>query len=202
MLPPPYGILADLTLVVGGTLACFAGYRLFRIVLAVYGFVLGAMFASSMMGATSTGAQVVAAILGGLIGAAILTLAYFVGIALVGAGLGALVAHVAWQSFGSADPPAIAVILLAVAGAIGSMLLQRYVIVVATAFGGAWTMLVGLFALLGDRTAARAAANGNVWILYPTTAPNQRWVPIAWVLTGVIGAIVQLGVTGRERRGA
>ena len=202
MLPPPYGILADLTLVVGGALACFAGYRLFRIVLAVYGFVLGAMFASSLMGATSTGAQVVAAILGGLIGAAILTLAYFVGIALVGAGLGALVAHVAWQSFGSGDPPAIAVILLAVAGAIGSMLLQRYVIVVATAFGGAWTMLVGLFALLGDRTASRAAASGNVWILYPTSAPNQRWVPIVWVLTGVIGAIVQLGVTGRERRGA
>src|SRR2546427_113429 len=70
MLPPPYGILADLALVGGGALACFAGYRLFRIVLGIYGFVLGAMFASSMMGATSTGAQVVAAIVGGLIGAA------------------------------------------------------------------------------------------------------------------------------------
>ena len=35
-----------------------------------------------------------------------------------------------------------AVIALAVVGAIGAMLLQRYVIVVATAFGGAWTMIL------------------------------------------------------------
>ena len=202
MLPPPYGILADIALVGGGAVACFAGYRLFRVVLAIYGFVLGAMFASSMMGANSTGAQVIAAIVGGLIGAAILTLAYFVGIALVGAGLGALVAQLLWQSFGTGDPPAIAVILLAVAGSVGAMLLQRYVIVLATAFGGAWTMLVGLFALLGDRRAARAAANGDVWILYPTTAPGQRWVPIAWIVLGLIGTTVQLGITARGRGGA
>jgi hypothetical protein len=29
-------------------LACFAGYRLFRIVLGIYGFILGAMIASSL----------------------------------------------------------------------------------------------------------------------------------------------------------
>src|SRR5439155_25070089 len=107
-----------------------------------------------------------------------------------------------WQSFGTGDPPAIAVILLAVAGSVGAMLLQRYVIVLATAFGGAWTMLVGLFALLGDRRAARAAANGDVWILYPTPAPGQRWVPIAWIVLGLIGTTVQLGITARGRGGA
>ncbi len=32
----------------GGVIACFAGYRLFRIVLAIYGFMLGAMIASSI----------------------------------------------------------------------------------------------------------------------------------------------------------
>jgi len=41
------------------------------------------------------------------------------------------------------------------------------VIIVATAFGGAWTMIVGGLALSGDVTAARAAATGNVWLLYP-----------------------------------
>src|SRR2546427_1405882 len=168
MLPFSSGIPAAIALIVGGTLSCFAGYRLFRVVLAIYGFILGAMLASSMMGANNTGAMVIASIVGGLIGALVLTLAYFVGIALVGAGLGALVAHVLWQSFGTGDPPAIAVSLLAVAGAIGAMLLQRYVIVLATAFGGAGTMLRGVFALLGDRRAARGAANGNAWIRYPT----------------------------------
>jgi hypothetical protein len=200
MLPAPYGILATLTLVVGGAVSCFAGYRLFRVVLAIYGFILGAMIASSMMSANSTAAMVVGALVGGLIGAAVLTLAYFVGIALVGAGLGALVAHMMWQSSGTGDPPALAVIVLAILGAVGAMLLQRYVIIVATAFGGAWTLLVGSFALVGDRRAARAAASGDVWILYPTTAPGQRWVPIAWVVIGLIGTAVQLGITGRERR--
>jgi len=199
MLPSGYGIPAALALVVGGTVSCFAGYRLFRVVLAIYGFILGAMLASSLMGATSTGAMVAAAIVGGLAGALVLTLAYFVGIALVGAGLGALVSHVLWQSFGTGDPPAIAVILLAVAGSISAMLLQRYVIIVATSFGGAWTLLVGLFAMTGDRRAARAAASGDVWILYPTTAPGQRWVPIAWVVLGLIGTAVQLGITGKQK---
>jgi hypothetical protein len=200
MLPSAYGIPAALALIVGGTLSCFAGYRLFRVVLAIYGFILGAMLASSLVGATSTGAMVGAAVVGGIAGALVLTLAYFVGIALVGAGLGALVAHALWQSFGTGDPPALAVILLAVAGSISSMLLQRYVIIVATSFGGAWTLLVGLFALTGDRRAARAAATGDVWILYPTSSPGQRWVPIVWLAIGVIGMAVQLGITGRNNR--
>jgi hypothetical protein len=199
MLPLSYGIPAAIALIVGGTVSCFAGYRLFRVVLAIYGFILGAMLASSMMGANNTGAMVIAAIVGGIAGALVLTLAYFVGIALVGAGLGALVAHVLWQSFGTGDPPAIAVILLAIAGSIGAMLLQRYVIIVATAFGGAWTLVVGLFALTGDGRAARAAAGGDVWIFYPTTAPGQRWVPIVWFGLGLIGTAVQLGITGRNR---
>src|SRR5262245_6415993 len=199
MLPSAYGIPAAIALVIGGTVSCFAGYRLFRVVLAIYGFILGAMLGSSMMGATSTGAMVVAAVVGGLAGALVLTLAYFVGIALVGAGLGALVAHVIWQSSGSSEPPALAVILFAVAGSIGSMLLQRYVIILATAFGGAWTLMVGMFALTGDRQAERAAASGNVWILYPTTVPGQRWVPVAWFVIGLVGTAVQLVITGKQK---
>jgi len=199
MLPSAYGIPAAIALVIGGTVSCFAGYRLFRVVLAIYGFILGAMLGSSMMGATSTGAMVVAAVVGGLAGALVLTLAYFVGIALVGAGLGALVAHVIWQSSGSSEPPALAVILFAVAGSIGAMLLQRYVIILATAFGGAWTLMVGMFALTGDRQAERAAASGNVWILYPTTVPGQRWVPVAWFVIGLVGTAVQLVITGKQK---
>jgi len=200
MLPSAYGIPAAIALVLGGTISCFAGYRLFRFVLAIYGFILGAMLGSSMIGATSTGAMVVAAIVGGIAGALVLTLAYFVGIALVGAGLGALIAHVIWQSSAASEPPALAVILFAVVGSIGAMLLQRYVIIIATAFGGAWTLMVGIFAMTGDRQAARAAASGNVWILYPTSSPGQRWVPVVWLVIGLVGMAVQLGITGKQSR--
>jgi uncharacterized protein DUF4203 len=201
MLPTCYELPAALLLVVGGAVACFAGYRLFRIVLAIYGFILGAMLASSMMGVSNTTGMIVAAMVGGIAGALLLVFAYFIGIALVGAGLGALVAHAGWGYVRPGEPPALAVIALAVLGAIGAMLLQRYVIVVATAFGGAWTMIVGGLAVAGDRGAARAAAAGDVWILYPLTpAPGQRWVPIAWIALGLIGLGVQLGITGRKRR--
>jgi uncharacterized protein DUF4203 len=200
MLPHAYQQPAALFLLVGGVLACLAGYRLFRTVLAIYGFILGAMLASSMMGATNTVGMLVAAIVGGIIGALILVLAYFVGVALIGAGLGALVIHVAWRQIATADPPPAAIIVCSILGGIGAMILQRYVIVVGTAFGGAWTIILGTLALMGDRVAERAASAANVWILYPLTpAPGERWVPVAWIALGVLGTAVQLGVTARRK---
>ena len=198
MLPHSYEPAAALLLVLGGAVSCFAGYRLFRVVLAIYGFILGGSIASSMLGATNTSGQLIAWIGGGFAGAIVLVLAYFVGIALIGAGLGALVAHVSWSYFGSGDPPPALVIVFAIVGAIGAMVLQRYVIIVATAFGGAWTMLLGAVAVMERGTPA--ARSADVWILYPTTpAPDARWLPIAWIVLGVLGTVVQLGVTARRR---
>lgn len=199
MLPHSYELPAALFLVLGGALSCFAGYRLFKITLAIYGFIFGAMFASSTMGASNTTGMILAAIAGGLVGALILVFAYFIGIALVGAGLGALVAHVGWAYVRPGDPPAVAIVVLAVLGAIGAMLLQRYVIVVATAFGGAWTLILGALAI-ADRGAERASRVGDVWILYPTSVgPGRGWVPVAWILLGIVGTTVQLGITGKKR---
>ena len=39
------------------------------------------------------------------------------------------------------------------AGALLATWLQRYFIILGTAFGGAWTMIVGALALMGDPTA-------------------------------------------------
>src|SRR6266511_4304770 len=105
MLPHSYELPAAILLVLGGALACFAGYRLFRLVLGIYGLIFGAAIASSMMGPNNTTAIIVAAIVGGIAGALILMFAYFVGIALVGAGLGATVAHVGWNYVRAGDPP-------------------------------------------------------------------------------------------------
>ena len=202
MLPHSYELPVALLLILGGALSCFAGYKLFKITLAIYGFIIGAMLASSMMGSSNTTGMVVAAIGGGFAGAAILVFAYFVGIALLGAGLGALVAHVGWSWFRTTDPPAVLIIALAILGAIGAMLLQRYVIIVATSFAGAWTILLGAMAAMERSTPARAATRGdNVFILYPTTTPadGAGWVPIAWIVLGLVGTAVQLGITGKKR---
>ena len=198
MLPHSYEPAAAVLLILGGALSCFAGYRLFRVVLAIYGFVLGGSIASSTLAATNASGQLLAWLVGGVAGALVLVLAYFVGIALIGAGLGALIAHVGWSYFGAGDPPALLVIVLAILGAIGAMVLQRYVIIVATAFGGAWTLLLGVVAMLDRRGAA--ARSADVWVMYPLTpAPDQRWLPVAWVALGLVGTAVQLGVTARKR---
>jgi hypothetical protein len=199
MLPQSYERPAALVLILAGALACFTGYRLFRVVLAVFGFILGAMLASSLMGISNTAGMLIAAFIGGLAGAVILLFAYFVGIALVGAGVGALIAHFGWTFVGSGDPPVLAVIVLAIGGAIGAMFVQRHVIIVTTAFVGAWTLIVGILAAVGDRGALAAKSAGNVWILYPTTAPGYGWMLFAWIGLGLAGTIAQLAFTGTKR---
>ena len=199
MLPAAYQLPAAIVLLIGGTVACFFGYRLFRVVLALSGFILGALLASSIFGMSDTGPMIVAALVGGLAGAGILFAAYFVGVALIGAGLGAVTANVVMAA-GDGDPHFLVVVFLSIAGAAAAMYLQRYFIIVGTAFGGAWTMIVGGMALLGDRAAIAAAASGDVWVAYPLDpAPGQQWVPIAWLALGAIGAGIQLWVTGGEK---
>jgi hypothetical protein len=202
MFPKAYALPIEILLVLSGALACFAGYRMFRLVLAIYGFVFGAMIASSTMGISGTLWILIAALLGGIVGAVVLVFAYFVGIALVGAGLGALLAHFAWGYLRAGDPPAVGIIGLAILGAIAATLLQRYVMILSTAFGGAWTMIIGGLALAGNRAVAQAATSGDVWVLYPLTpAHGQSWVPIAWVvlgLVGLVGTFVQWTITGRR----
>jgi hypothetical protein len=89
---------------------------------------------------------------------------------------------------------------MAVIGAAAAMVLQRYVIIVATAFGGAWTVIVGALALRDASEIRGALVNGDVWILYPLApAPGARWLPAAWIVLGLIGTAVQLGWTARKR---
>src|SRR5687767_10480800 len=198
MLPGAYYLPVAALLIVGGFIACFLGYRLFKFVLAMFGFILGALAASSVFGVSDTTPMVIAALIGGLAGALLLLAAYFVGVALVGAGLGALVANLIWTQI-EGDPHPFVVVLFSVAGALLATWLQRYVIILGTAFGGAWTIIVGGLALMGDQTALNAAAAGDIWVAYPLNpAPGQQWVPYAWVALSLVGTLVQMFVTGGQ----
>jgi hypothetical protein len=199
-LPATYQIPAALVLLLGGTVSCFFGYRLFRIVLAIFGFVIGALIPSSFLPMSSSPwAMLAVALVGGLMGAGVLIAAYFVGVALVGAGLGAVAANLMFSATGQ-DPHYLVLVLMTLLGAAAAMYLQRYFIIVGTAFGGAWTLIVGAAALFGDSTALAAAAANDVWVAYPLNpAPGRGWVKLAWIVLGLIGATVQLGWTGGER---
>ncbi|OFW09562.1 MAG: hypothetical protein A3H96_19020 [Acidobacteria bacterium RIFCSPLOWO2_02_FULL_67_36] len=199
MLPASFQLPAAIILVLGGLLSCFAGYRVFRVVLGIYGFILGALIASSAMGTDHTMWMLLAALGGGIVGALLLIAAYFVGVALIGAGIGALAAHVVWAAFGR-EPGLIPVIILSVLGALGALALQRYVIIVATAFGGAQTAIVGGAALMGSRAAAEAASR-SVYRVYPLDPlPNTRGDLLALIVLGLLGVAVQLGITAKGKK--
>ena len=199
MLPASFQIPAAIILLLGGLLSCFAGYRVFRVVLGIYGFILGALLASSLMGTDQRLYMVLGAIVGGVLGALVLIAAYFIGVALLGGALGALAANMIWAAAGN-EPHVFIVILFAISGALGALALQRYVIIVSTAFGGAWTSMVGALALSGERAAMNAAVRNDVWLAYPLSpAPGERWVLIVWLALGVAGVIAQLTVTAKGR---
>ena len=202
MLPHGYEQPAAILLLLGGVLACFAGHRLFRIVLGIYGFIIGAMVASSIVGVNSPTGMLVAAGLGGLLGSVVMVFAWFVGVSLVGAGIGVLLAHLTWTQVASGEPPAMAIIAVAVAGAIGAMFIQKYVIVVGTAFAGAWTILLSASSWMAQAEPGltRGVSDTEVWIFYPTTASGPRWMPIAWVGLGLLGAAMQLSMTRGKKK--
>ena len=200
MLPASFQAPAAIILLIGGLLACFAGYRIFRTVLGIYGFILGALLASNIVGGEQSSAMMLAAAIGGgLVGALLLIAAYFVGVALIGAGLGAGAANLLWAGMGR-EPHIVVVIVLAIIGALAALRLQRYVIVIATAFGGAQTVVVGVAALLGNRSAATAAARA-IYTVYPLNPmPDTALDAIAALVLGIAGVLVQLMVTAKTKR--
>jgi Domain of unknown function (DUF4203) len=190
---------AAIILMVGGLLSCFAGYRLFRFVLAFFGFILGALATSAAMGTDQTAWMIGGAILGGLVGALILVLGYFVGVALIGAGIGAGAAMAIWAALGR-EPGMLPVLILSILGALAALALQEYVIIVSTAFGGAQTAIVGGAAFFGNRVAAEAAAR-SVYRAYPLDPlPATKWDLIGWVVLGTLGVIAQMGATAKGRK--
>ena len=182
----------------GGLLACFLGYRLLRILLAVYGFVGGVIVATLFTAELETWVAVLVTIGGGLLGSLVAIAAYLAGVALAGAGLAAFVVNVVWAQF-EGEPILWVVLAACLVGALVALTLRRFVIVVATSFAGAWTAIVGGLALAGN-TAAVAAANGDVSQMYPLVpASGQMEFVLGWFGLGLLALLVQLRTLSRAR---
>ena len=183
----------------GGLLACFLGYRFLRILLATYGFVAGIIIATLFLEQMEEiWVAILLTICGGLAGSMLAIVAYLAGVALFGAALGALSLNLGWSS--RVDEPAVWLVLIACfVGALLALALRRYVIIVGTSFGGAWTALVGGLALTGH-SAAVAVTGGNVQQLYPLApAANQEWFVAGWFALGILAVLVQFRGMGKRR---
>jgi hypothetical protein len=200
MLPGTYQIPTGVVLMLVGLAACFAGYRFFRAVLTVYGFVLGALFASTVVHTTDTISLLVTLGVGGLLGAAVLWFGYFVGVALAGGAFGAVAVHAGWVAWKGAEPGFLVVAFAAVAGAALAVTLQKHFVILATAFIGAETAIAGLMSFLSQRSDGRLGFD-DVWVGHlGFPAPGRRWTFLGWVALGLVGAFVQFRAGGPPRR--
>jgi len=182
----------------GGLLACFLGYRLMRVVLAVGGFVAGVILATAGIADTQTLLGVLLVIACGAAGALAAVVLYLSTVGLVGAGLAAFVLGLLMDG----DPPVWLLLATGAVGALVTLLVRREVIIVGTSFVGAWTALVGGLALAGNG-AAVAAATGDVGGLFPI-APldGQVGFALGWAMLAALAVAVQFLATGRTREGA
>ena len=135
-------------------------------------------------------------LVGGVVGCVLMVFAYFVAVGLVGAALAATVLHFGWRLIGG-EPPTLVVIVVCVIGAVVALQIQRWVVILGTAIGGAWTAMTGIGALMGEpRTMTAATSAPNMWVVYPLDLmPPTNWLMIGWVVTALVGIVVQLKTT-------
>jgi hypothetical protein len=189
-------ILVALIYIGFGLLNCFFGYRLFRILLAVYGFVLGALagvIVASSLAAGQTLWLIVGAIAGGIIGAVLMIVLFFVGVFVIGALAGALLASAIGTVIG-VHMPTVVVIIVAIVVGIIALIAQRVVLILATAFGGAWAAVAGgVMLFTGQSLAGLGIVAGPV--TWEGARAGMLVVLIVWLVLGIAGTVVQFRIT-------
>ena len=181
-----------------GTLYCFLGYRTLRFVLGLTGFLMAGGVAATLVNWISQGNQLsvlIALFIGGMCGAFALYFLYKTGVFLLGLMGTALIAH----NVLSAQPDTwipVAVIGLAVFGGLIALLLERPVILLATAALGAWMVVSGVtYFIVGS-----GEPGGLTEVL---ESEEQRMIVIAsWAVLAVAGALAQIATTKKKVKAA
>ncbi len=181
-----------------GVLACFWGYQLVKVILGIMGFAAGAAAGWTTGMALAPSHSIVGLVcagIGGLVGAVLCIWVFFFGIFLLGASAGAVVAAAAFGGTGHEAHP---ILLLACAVVFGllALLLQKFMIVVSTAFAGSYLVTAGILHFF--MTGAPAAP---LWFDYshPASPGAMGYAALAfWLILGLVGLRSQYGVTRRK----
>ena len=184
-------------MIVVGLVECFFGFRLFKLILGLVGFGLGALLTAGIatMASAETPAVILLGLIGGVAGAWLLVAAYYLGLFVVGTFLGVLAGSLLLAAADS-DWPAWLVVVPGLAGGFAAIALHKLMIVLSTAFGGAWTAMLGVFhfvaassplVLLDDPSGLRKYLTAKVAFL------------VCWLVLAVVGIAVQYESTPSEK---
>lgn len=173
-----------------GLIECFYGYIIFKFTLALIGFIgVGGLTAGITYAASrDPGVTVLCALVGGIVGAGLMVLLYFIGIFLIGALFGTLLVGILSMSYGGNPHPAVLLIVAIICGVI-ALLLQKLVIIVATAFSGSWSVVTGIsyFVFKFDpmMTLQQLSHNARGQLVA---------IIVCWIFLGLAGTLVQYKV--------
>ncbi len=180
--------ISPVLLLVAGFVVCFFGYRLLRLTLALAGFGVGLVLGLALSGLIHGSSQVFSLVVGlicGILGAVLATLVYKFGVFLLGAGAGLVIASVVLAVAGWHNPTLVRIIA-ALACGILTLVLERSLVSILSAFAGAWGVIFGAFHLLG-------------WYRGPRPSQPGYWAMLAcWLVLGLAGSAVQLRTRGKQ----
>jgi len=144
-LPPELTVWLPLLLLVLGVAACFFGWRVFKVILGVSGFLIGALLVGMFVFSLSDSyiAALIAALFAGVISAVMLVMVYFLGVFFSGAAMGVLIGYLGFSVVGEAYWISV-LVLLGFIGGIAALIYQRLMIVISTAVIGATGMVLGV----------------------------------------------------------
>jgi hypothetical protein len=180
-----------------GLLDCFFGYRIFRVAVALLGALVLGLLATAAAGQAGCSETVcwVALAVGAAVGLVLSFALYLVGVFLAGFSLGFVVVLSLVPFTGIAATQLVGAVAGAVCGLL-AMVMQRFLICAATAFGGAFRVAL----------AAACILDGVDWQvcfrspeLTPSLLVSRWWFPVLVLGLGLFGLIVQLRSTGARK---
>jgi hypothetical protein len=197
-----------------GAIICFFGYKLFRPSIFLCGFFVGGIIVGGVAKAAFknqeyvTTATWIAFAIGGIIFGALVLSLYNVGIFLIGAAAGILIAFVLNTFFGHklypSDPAVVLIVMSVVLGILGgalAMKIERTVLVISTSLIGAEMCVCGVGYFAGDYPSIldlKHVAHQDI---------NGEWIysiPIAWwgyfvgsIVLFIFGTFVQFKKTSK-----
>lgn len=177
--------------VIIGVLQCLFGYRIFKVVLGLTGFFAGFVLAFSILQDGGILA-LVAGLIGGMIGALLMSFFYRIGVFVVGAFLGSVFGIFGLAVTGAEDGLIFLIVLSLISGLI-SLYVQKFMIILSTSFVGSWIAVAGVaFLLMG------AAHPLGLEHLFQSTGLTFYAVLVSWLTLGIAGMAYQFRSTAPE----
>ena len=174
-----------------GLLTCFLGYRLLKLTLGIMGAITGAGGGWAVgwsVAPGNSGLILACAVVGAIIGIVLYLWLFYLGLFLLGASCGGIVAAALLNAAGS-QPQPVPVLAVALVFGMLALLMRKSMIIVSTAFSGSYLVAAGLFHLISN-----VHARSPLWL-----DPAQAGSPgvlgyvflVFWLFLGAAGASFQ-----------